>query len=307
MQLVYGQPAIPRKEATMKEAGRSISTGKMIRADGIELATEAFGNPSDPPLVLIMGVMSSMLWWPDEFCRKLVANNRYVIRYDNRDTGLSTTWEPGKPGYTFDDMVDDAARILDGYGLPAAHVAGMSMGGAIAQFMALRHPGRVVSLTAISTSPVGMDTAHLPGATQAYQEHSAQGDEVDWSNREATIRYIAEDMRALASPTHPFDKTAAREFVERDYDRATRFASAANHYALKEGKARSDRLSDLRVPLLVIHGTADPLLPIEHAAAFAEAVPAAKLVHLEGGGHELNEAHWPEIVAEIVEFTGQKT
>jgi pimeloyl-ACP methyl ester carboxylesterase len=307
MQLVCDQPAIPRKEATMKEAGRSISTGKMIRADGIELATETFGNPSDPPLLLIMGMMASMLWWPDEFCRMLAANDRCVIRYDHRDTGLSTTWEPGKPGYTSDDMVDDAARILDGYGLSAAHVAGMSMGGAIAQLMALRYPGRVLSLTAISTSPVGMDTAHLPGATQAYQEHSARGDEVDWSNREATIRYMVEDMRALASPTHPFDETAAREFVERDYDRATRFASAANHYALKEGKARSDRLSDLRAPLLVIHGTADPLIPVEHGAALADAVAGARLVRLEGGGHELNEAHWPEIVAEIIVLTGQKT
>src|SRR5919108_4989276 len=130
---------------------------RTVRADGIELATQTFGDASDQPVLLIMGAMASMLWWPEEFCRRLSGSGRYVIRYDNRDTGLSTTYEPGKPGYTSADMIDDAVRLLDGYGLPAAHIVGMSMGGAIAQSVALEYPERVLSLTAISTSPVGID------------------------------------------------------------------------------------------------------------------------------------------------------
>lgn len=283
------------------------AAARTIRVDGIEIATEAFGDPARPPVLLIMGAMASMLWWPDEFCRQLAGRGRYVIRYDNRDTGLSATWEPGKPGYTFDDMADDVVRVLDGYSLSAAHVAGMSMGGMIAQLVALEHPARVLSLTAISTSPVGVDTSHLPQTTEAYQEHSAQAADLDWSDRDATIEFMVEDMRAIAGPALPFDEAAARAFVERDHDRAKRFASATNHFLLKGDKERGGGLSDLRVPLLVIHGTADPIFPIEHSEASALAVAGARLVRLEGGGHELHEAHWPQIIAAIVQHTEPNT
>jgi pimeloyl-ACP methyl ester carboxylesterase len=280
---------------------------RTIRVDGVEIATEAFGDPTHPAVLLIMGAMASMLWWPDEFCRQLAARGRNVIRYDNRDTGLSTTWEPGKPGYTFDDMADDAVRVLDGYGLAAAHVAGMSMGGMIAQLVALEHPAQVLSLTALSTSPVGVDTSHLPQTTEAYQKHSAEAGEPDWSDRDAVIDFMVKDMHALAGPALPFDTMAARQFVKRDYDRARRFASAPNHFLLEGNEERGGRLPDLSVPLLVIHGTADPLFPVEHGEALAEAVPGARLVRLEGGGHELHEAHWPRIIAAMVEHTGRNT
>ena len=282
------------------------TAAKTIQVDGIELATEAFGDPSDPPVLLIMGAMASMLWWPDEFCRQLAGNGRYVIRYDNRDTGLSTTCESGHPAYTFDDMADDAVRVLDGYGIPAAHVVGMSMGGMIAQLAALDHPTRMLSLTAISTSPVGTDTSHLPQTTEAYQEHSAQAEGLDWSDWQAVIDFMVKDMRAVAGPALPFDEAAARKFVERDYDRAKSFASAPNHFVLKGDKERGGRLPDLRLPLLVIHGTADPIFPIEHGEALAQAVAGAKLVRLEGAGHELHEGHWPQIIAAVVEHSKRK-
>ena len=283
------------------------ATARILRTGGVEIATEAFGDPAHPAVLLIMGAMASMLWWPDEFCRQLAARGRYVIRYDNRDTGLSTTWEPGKPDYTFDDIADDAVRVLDGYGLAAAHVAGMSMGGTIAQLVALGHPARVLSLTAISTSPVGVDTSHLPQTTEAYQEHAAEAGEPDWSDRDAVTDFMVKDMRALAGPALPFDTMAARQFVKRDHDRARGFASAPNHFLLKGNKERSSRLPDLSVPLLVIHGTADPLFPVEHGEASAQAVPGARLVRLEGGGHELHEAHWPQIIAALIEHTGRNT
>src|SRR5262245_23787097 len=199
----------------MTEAGKVAAAGRMIQTDGIEIATEAFGDPARPPVLLIMGAMASMLWWPDGFCQRLSNSGRYVIRYDNRDTGLSTTYESGKPGYTSADMIDDAVRVLDFYGLTAAHIVGMSMGGAISQSVSLEYPERVLSLTLISTSPVGMDTSHLPPASPAYQDHSAQAGEVDWSDREQAVRSMIGEMRVLASPAHPFDETSARQFVGR--------------------------------------------------------------------------------------------
>lgn len=283
------------------------ATVKTIRADGVEIATEAFGDPAHPPVLLIMGAMASMLWWPDAFCRQLSDRGRCVIRYDNRDTGLSSAWEPGKPTYSFDDMVDDAIRVLNGHGLVAAHIVGMSMGGMIAQRVVLDHPARVLSLTAISTSPAGIDTSHLPSASQAYQEHAGQAGDVDWSDREQAIGAMVAEMRVLASPLHPFHEAAAREFVSRDYARSHGYARATNHFIL--GSSREPRLglSDVRAPLLVIHGTADPIFPIEHGEALARATAGAKLLRLEGGGHELHEAHRPRIVAAVAEHTGQET
>lgn len=289
----------------MTNANESAGSPGTIRADGVEIATEAFGDPAHPPVLLIMGAMASMLWWPDAFCRQLAEQGRFVIRYDNRDTGLSTAWEPGKPTYSFDDMVDDAVRVLDGYGFAAAHVVGMSMGGAVAQRAALDHPGRVLSLTAISTSPVAMDTSHLPSPSQAYQDHAGQAGDVNWSDREQAIGAMVAEMSMLASPLYPFDEGAARALVARDFDRSNGYASATNHFMLGSSREPQRGLGDLQAPLLVIHGTADPLLPIEHGEALAQAVAGATLVRLQGGAHELHEAHWPEIIAVIVEHTGR--
>ena len=203
---------------------------KLVKTDDVELASEAFGNPNDPAILLIMGAMASMLWWPKEFCQRLADKGRYVIRYDNRDTGLSTNYPVGKPEYSFDDMADDAIRVLDGYGISSAHIVGMSMGGMIAQLVALKYPERSRTLTLISTSPVGVDTAHLPGMTAAYTEHSASYADLDWSDRTQVVEFMLADVRAISSTRHPFDERHARDFIAMDYDRARRFESATNHF-----------------------------------------------------------------------------
>ena len=289
-------PAFPAATATQ-------TSERIVRKDGVEIVTEAFGNPAHPPVLLVMGAMASMLWWPEAFCERLAARGRYVIRYDNRDTGLSTTYAPGEPGYTSDDLVDDTVRILDGYGISAAHLVGMSMGGAIAQLAALKYPDRIMSLTAISTSPVGVDTSGLPGASEAYMKHAAEGAHVDWSDRAEVIDFMVRDSRAIAGTAYPHDEVEARRLVERDVNRARNFASATNHFQLKSNDERHVRLSEIHAPLLVIHGTADPLFPVEHGAALADAVPGAKLVTLEGGGHELHKGHWDRIITAITEHT----
>jgi len=264
------------------------------------IASETFGDPGDPAILLVMGAMASMLWWPEAFCRQLAGRGRFVIRYDNRDTGLSTKYPPGAPSYTFEDMVDDAMRVLDDHGVAKAHVAGMSMGGMIAQSVALKYPGRISALTVISSSPLGIDTSGLSGTTQAYQKHSADGAEVDWSNREQVLGFMVKDARALASTLHPFDEIRTRAMIEADYDRSGGLASATNHFLLKGGGPQRT-VRDLGVPLLVIHGTADPIFPVEHGETLVGAVPGARLVRIEGGGHELHRNDWPQIVEAIAE------
>jgi pimeloyl-ACP methyl ester carboxylesterase len=276
---------------------------RVIRTDGVELATQAFGDPNHPPILLIMGIMASMLWWPDAFCGRLAQRGRYVLRYDNRDTGLSTTYPPGHPTYTSDDMIDDAIRILDGYAIPSAHLVGMSMGGALAQLVALKHPARVASLTVISSSPVGADISSLPGPSAAYSTHAKQYETVDWTDRAQAVHMLVAESRVLAGTAHPFDEAGARRLIERDVDRARNFASVTNHFIIDE-PGRQYRLSDLQASLLVIHGTADPLFPIEHGLALARIVAGATMVRLEGGGHELHEADWDTIIAAIIDHTG---
>ncbi|MDX8456856.1 alpha/beta hydrolase [Mesorhizobium sp. VK9D] len=263
-----------------------------------DIVSETFGSPIDPAILLIMGAMASMLWWPETFCRQLAERGRFVIRYDNRDTGLSTKYPPGAPSYTFEDMVDDAMRVLDDHGVAKAHVAGMSMGGMIAQSVALKYPERVGALTVISSSPLGVDTSNLPGTTEAYRKHSAEGGDVDWSNRGQVLDFMVKDAHAIASTLYPFDEKRIRAMIEEDYDRSGGLATATNHFLLKGGGPQR-KVRDLRVPLLVIHGSADPIFPIEHAEALAKAVPGARLVRIEGGGHELHRKDWPQIVEAI--------
>ncbi len=278
---------------------------RVIRGNGLEIATEAFGDPARAPVLLIMGVMASMLWWPEELCERLASHGRHVIRYDNRDTGLSTKYAPGEPSYTLDDMVDDAIRVLDGYTIPAAHVVGMSLGGMIGQIAALKYPSRVLSLTAISSSPVGTDKSDLPQTSEAYAKHSATGEEVDWSDRSQVIAFMVQEARLIAHAARPFE-AQMREFIERDYDRSGGYLTATNHGALKIGDAWRGRLHEMKTPLLVIHGTADPIFPIEHGIALSQAVAGAELVRLEGGGHEPHRADWDTIVGAIVQHTRGK-
>jgi pimeloyl-ACP methyl ester carboxylesterase len=155
------------------------SPERMVEVDGVELCAQTFGSPDDPPVLLVMGAAASMLHWEDEFCERLAAGSRFVIRYDHRDTGRSVNYPPGAPGYTGDDLISDAAGLLDALGMSRAHVVGFSMGGAMAQLLALDHADQVLSLTLISTSPgAGND---LPGMSERMRAHFAEPPpEPDW-------------------------------------------------------------------------------------------------------------------------------
>jgi pimeloyl-ACP methyl ester carboxylesterase len=277
-------------------------TERMIEANGVELCTEPFGDPGDPPILLVMGVGGSMLWWEEGFCRMLADGGRFVIRYDHRDTGRSITYRPGRPGYTGTDLVADAAGVLDAYRIPAAHVVGVSAGGAFAQVLALDFADRVRSLVLISTSPALPGERELPASTDEYTRFVASG-EADWSSSASVIEYLVAYSRVLAGGERPFDEAAVRDLARRDIERARDFAAAQNHDTIPDHGRSRDPVSTIAVPTLVIHGTADPMFPLEHGRALAEEIPTARLLPLEGAGHGVDRADWGTIVRAIVEHT----
>ena len=277
-------------------------TERTIEANGVELCTESFGRAGDPPVLLVMGIGASMLWWEEEFCRLLADGGRFVIRYDHRDTGRSVTYEPGRPPYTGADLVADAVGVLDACEIAAAHVVGVSGGGAFAQLLALGFPDRVLSLVLISTSPATRGEGSLPSATERFTGFLASN-EVDWSQRESVIDYLVAYQRMLAGGARPFDEVVWRDLVRRDVERAHDTAASENHNLIPEGDVPSDPVASIAVPTLVIHGTADPMFPLAHGQALAEEIPRASLLTLEGAGHGVDRADWKTVVSAILEHT----
>lgn len=269
---------------------------RLIQAHDVTLCTEAFGCAQDPPVLLIMGATASMLWWPDGLCAALAARGRHVIRYDNRDTGRSTTYEPGTLNYTVDDLAGDARAVLDAYGIDRAHVAGMSLGGLIAQTLALRDLGRVATLTILSSTPYSPVEPPLPGMDPALLEAMGSAEPPDWADHDAATEYLVASWRRMSGPAHPFDEALTRRIAAADVARAPRMASSFNH-ALLEHEALAPRdMASIQAPTLVIHGTHDPVLPYAHGEAIAAMIPGARLLTLDGDGHELHPAEWPRIV-----------
>ena len=275
---------------------------RIIHTQGLDIATEAFGDPAHAPVLLIMGGRASMLWWPEPFCEQLAGHGRYVIRFDQRESGRSTPYDPGGRPFSYDDLVEDTMRILDGYGLSAAHLVGMSLGGMIGQMAALKHPLRVRSLISISSSPVGIDQSHLPAMSEAYDQHLAIAETVEWSDRDQAIAYMVQEARLVVGAAHPLNEAAVRALVARDYDRSGGYPSSSN-FNWQGGEQWQGRLPELQPPLLVIHGTSDPVYPIEHGEEFLKVVAGARLVRIPGGGHELHPNDWDTIIDAIAEHT----
>jgi pimeloyl-ACP methyl ester carboxylesterase len=277
---------------------------RIVTTNGVGICTEAFGDPSDPAVLLIMGVAGSMVWWDDAFCAMLAGRGRFVIRYDQRDTGRSVTYDVGRPGYTGTDLVADAVGVLDGYGIPAAHIAGVSAGGALAQVLALDHPDRVLSLVLISTSSaVADDRSPLPGPSAALTRFMETG-RPDWADRGAVADYLVTYQRVLSGGRRPFDERFARDVVRRDMQRARDYPAVQNH-ELIDGAEPHGRLSGISAPTLVVHGRADPMFPVEHGEALARSIPGARLLLLDRAGHGIEPADWETLAAAIVDHTVQ--
>ena len=287
-------------------------------ANGIEIAYEVIGRPQDRPLLLVMGLGTQMIHWDDELCAMLVERGHRVIRFDNRDVGLSTKLvEHGVPNvmtafataarggtvqsaYTLSDMAADTAGLLDALDIGSAHVVGASLGGMIAQTLAIEHPARVRSLTSIMSTPGDRD---LPGATPAATAALLTPAPND---RDGNIARGVQVFRAIGSPGFPFDEDRVRERAARAYDRCFHPAGTARQLlAIMAAGGRRDALRKLRVPALVIHGADDPLVPLACGVDTAEAIPSAERLIIEGMGHDLPRAAWPRIVDAIAGLTAR--
>ncbi len=278
-------------------------------ANGIDIEYETFGDSSSPPLIMVMGLGAQMITWDDEFCEQLAARGFYVIRFDNRDIGLSTKMEQAgmpdvmaafagdaRPAYALDDMADDAVGLLDALGIGAAHVVGASMGGFIAQLMAINHPDRVLSLTSIMSAPGGHDTvAPWPEGAEVLMR-------IPPETREGRIEHAVWIRRVLAGSGNPFDDAAEARRAARSIDRSYYPVGTARQLvAVLAAKSRLERLANVSAPTLVVHGADDPLVPVENGRRVAAAVPGARLLEFEGMGHNMPERFWPVILDAIVE------
>lgn len=279
----------------------------MVRAGGsAQLCVETIGDRADPAVILVGAATWSMDWWEDDLCHRLAARGRLVVRYDQRDTGGSTSYPRGAPGYTGADLVRDVVAVLDGIGIERTHVVGLSMGGGVAQRMAIEHRARVASLTLLSTSPIDPGVGALPGPTpEILATFSSAAPVPAWHDREAVIEHIVAGERPYAGPGS-FDASRVRTLAGRVFDRTDDMgATMTNHFLLEPGSSEDHRSHQLAgVPTLVLHGTADPLFPIEHGEALAASIPGARLLPLEGVGHQLPPPHlWSLVVDAIVEHT----
>lgn len=278
-----------------------------LRANGIEIEYEAMGDPAAPPMLLIMGLGAQLVTWDDGFCEALVERGFRVIRYDNRDAGLSTKMEAAgppdviaayagnpKPAYTLDDLATDAVGVLDALGIPAAHIVGASMGGFIAQLVAINHPERVLSLTSIMSGPGGEDGVAPTAEAAALLVRPMP------PTREERIQALLESSRVLAGENNPLDEVRERAKIERTYDRMYyRDGFGRQLVAILAAESRVRRLGSVKVPTLVVHGLDDPLVPIENGRRVAAAVPGARLLELEGMGHNVPEHHWAKVADAI--------
>ncbi len=274
----------------------------------IELAYETFGDPGDPPLLLIMGLATQMLGWDERFCMQLADHGFHVIRFDNRDIGLSThLHEAGVPNvwrllgatmpaapYTLVDMADDTAGLLDALGLESAHVVGASMGGMIAQQLAIGHPHRVRSLTSIMSTPSREVGQARPRAQRVLFLPPP-------TDQEAAAERALQVYRVIGSPGYPLDERRVADVARRSFARGNDPAGVARQYAaIVVSPDRTPGLRALTVPTLVIHGEDDPLVQVDGGRATADAVPGARLVVFPGMGHNLPQQLWPQLVDEIV-------
>lgn len=283
-----------------------------VHANGIQLEYETYGDTSSPALLLVAGNGVQMLFWESEFCAGLADKGLFVIRFDNRDSGLSTKFEqagspdvmeaitamtkghPVKPPYTLEDMADDCVGLLDALHIRKAHICGASMGGMIAQVAAYRHADRFLSLTSL------MSNTGNPNSAQAKSEAIQAVLAPSPRERSAIIEHTIAVWKKIWSVGFPFEEERARKFLETSYDRSfCPGGGARQNLAQLAAGDRTPILADITIPALVIHGSADPLIPVEVGMETAKAIPHARLLVIEGMGHDMPKGCWQKIIDEV--------
>lgn len=286
-------------------------------SQGLRLWTERFGAPGDPVILLVMGTSTQAIGWPDELVEVLVNGGRQVIRFDHRDTGQSDCVDFAAAPYTVGDMARDALAVLDGHGVAAADIAGASLGGRIGQLLAVHYPGRVRTLTAIMTSPMGYragpawarsiagqppEPGDLPAPSAEFLAHVAAMASAPPATHRERVAAGVETWRILNGGVLPFAADAARRLVEASIARARDFRAATQHdLAARQVTAEQQApLSGITAPTLVIHGTADPLLPLANGQAVAALIPGARFETVPGMGHGFFSPGIPGQVARLI-------
>jgi pimeloyl-ACP methyl ester carboxylesterase len=281
--------------------------------NGIEIAYEVIGDPSDPPLLLVMGLGTQLIHWDTELCELLAARGFRVIRFDNRDAGHSTQIDAPVPNlrrgmaglridapYLLKDMAEDAFGLLDHLGIEAAHVMGASMGGMVAQTMAILRPERVLSLVSImsTTGDRRVGRPRLRVLSVLFRRAP--------SDRDAYIEHFVRVFRLIGSKGFPSEEQHVREVAAASFERGHHAAGTGRQLAaiLASGD-RTEQLRALRVPTTVVHGEDDPLVPFRAGQATARAIPGARLIAIPGMGHDLPREVWPELVEAVVETAGR--
>ena len=283
---------------------------QITEANGIDLAYETFGEHGRPPILLVMGIGAQMIGWHDDFCDALSVGH-HVVRFDNRDAGESQ-WLEGTVDlaaclagdtssavYTLEDMADDAAALIDRLELDSAHVVGASMGGMIAQTLAIRHPQRVRTLTSI------MSTTGEPGAATPTEAATAALLSPPARTREEAMERSVAVGRVIGSPGFRRDEQDVRERAARAWDRGVNPAGFARQLAAIHASGdRTPALASVRAPTLVVHGEDDPLVPVTGGRATAAAIPGADLWVVPGMGHDLPRALWPDLIGRVGALVG---
>ena len=285
---------------------------QIARANGIDICYEIFGDPNAEPMLLIMGLGAQMIHWDDDFCRQLAARGFRVIRFDNRDIGKSSKLSGGKrltplellkmrflkipvaAPYKIRDMAEDVVGLMDALHVKSAHLVGASMGGMIAQEVAILFPQRVRSLTSI------MSTTGDPKVPPPSREASALLMAPPPATKEEYFERFAQTWKVLRVGSFPEDEALDRSRAERTYERGLNPAGVGRQLrAILASGSRKERLASVKVPTLVIHGTVDPLVRPEGGKFTAAAIPGAKLLMIEGMGHALPVPMWPQIIDAI--------
>ena len=278
----------------------------LVPVGEVELCVDTAGSPSDPALLLIGTTVAA---WDDALVERLTG--RFVIRYDLRDTGRSTTVDPDAPGYTLRDLVADAVGVLDGLGVARAHVVGLATGGFIAQLVALDHPSRVASLVLIGTRPVapGPVDDDLPDHSPAIMAHFGSAPPVDWTDRTSILDGAVATARVF-SGSPEFDAVEARADAAAVLDRSAPHPASARNGLMSTMFAKLDctprwreRLPEITAPTLVVHGGADPFFPVGNAEALAREIPGATLKVLDGVGAELPRRAHAEVATALLTHT----
>jgi pimeloyl-ACP methyl ester carboxylesterase len=288
---------------------------RLVRANGLTLCYDAFGEEEQPPVVLIMGMGAQMIGWDDEFCRQLAAQGLFVVRFDNRDAGRSTRFDhagtpdvmaamtrawlgiPVQAPYLLQDMALDVVGLLDALDIRRAHLVGASMGGTIAQTVALRHPERMLSLTSIMSTTGDRDLPHpKPWALSALMKPTPAA-------LDDYVEHYVRTWRMLRGDRFPEEDERDRARAVRNYARGLNPAGGARQLAaILASGSRRQALRRVSSPTLVIHGDADPLVPLAAGRDTAASIPGAELLVLPGMGHALPKQLWPRIVDGIVDI-----